>query len=108
MLELTIELGWHDVTQVSDTFTANDLELYLDVVNEDISTLEDFNSETPTNEDSTKAISTDLDLLNQILERQYYYNNIGVQIRFVIKQFKKCLEINHLIKEKVEHTRTSI
>ena len=72
MLELTIELGWHDVTQVSDTFTANDLELYLDVVNEDILTLEDFNYETPTNEDSTKAISTDLDILNQILERQHY------------------------------------
>ena len=71
MLKLTIELGWHDVTQVIDTFTANNLELYLDVVNEDISTLEDFNSETPDNEDSTKAISTDLDLLNQILERQY-------------------------------------
>ena len=33
---------WHDVTQVIDTFTANDLELYLDMVNEDISTLEDF------------------------------------------------------------------
>ena len=64
MLELTIELGWHDVTQVIDTFTANDLELYLDVVNEDISTLEDFNSETLANEDSTKAISTDLDLLS--------------------------------------------
>ena len=71
MLELTIELGWHDVTQVIDTFTANNLELYPDVVNEDISTLEDFNSETPANEDSTKAISTKLDLLNQILERQY-------------------------------------
>ena len=42
MLELTIELGWHDVTQVINTFTVNDLELYLDVVNEDISTLEDF------------------------------------------------------------------
>ena len=53
MLELTIELGWHDVTQVIDTFTANDLELYLDMVNEDISTLEDFNSDTPANEDST-------------------------------------------------------
>ena len=73
-------------------------------MNEDISTLEDFNSETPANEDSTKAISTGLDLLNQILERQYCYNNIGVQIRFVIKQLKKCLEINHLI----EHTRTRI
>ena len=108
MLKLTIELGWHDVTHVIDTFTANDLELYLDVVNEDISTLEHFNSETLANEDSTKAISTGLDLLNQILERQYCYNNIGVQIRFVIKQLKKCLEINHLIKEKVEHTRTSI
>ena len=58
--------------QVIDTFTVNNLELYLDAVNEDISTLKDFNSETPANEDSTKAISTDLDLLNQILERQYY------------------------------------
>ena len=64
MLKLTIELGWHDVTQVIDTFTANNLELYLDVVNEDISTLEDFNSKTPANKDSTKAISTELDLLN--------------------------------------------
>ena len=73
-----------------------------------ISTLEDFNSKTPANEDSTKAISTDLDLLNQILEREYYYNNIGVQIKFVIKHLKKCCEINQLIKEKVEHTRTSI
>ena len=77
-------------------------------MNEDISTLEDFNSETQANEDSTKAISTGLDLLNQILERQYCYNNIGVQIRFFIKQLKKCLEIDHLIEEKVEHTRTCI
>ena len=35
MLELRVELGWDDVTHVIDTFTANDLELYLDVVNEE-------------------------------------------------------------------------
>ena len=53
---------WHDVTQVIDTFTANDLDMYLDVVNKDFSTLEDFNSDTPANEGSTQAISTGLDL----------------------------------------------
>ena len=52
MLELTIELGWHDVTQVSDTFIANDLDTYHDVANEDFSSLEDLNSDTPANEGS--------------------------------------------------------
>ena len=78
------------------------------MINEDISTLEDFNFETPANEDSTKAISTGLDLRNLILERQYCYNNRWVQIIFVINQLKKCLEINHLIEEKVEHTKARI
>ena len=50
MLELTI--GGCDVTQVIDTIAANNLELCLDVVNEDISTLEDFNSKTTANGDS--------------------------------------------------------
>ena len=67
------------------------------MVSGDTSTLEDFDFEAPTNGDSTQAISTGLDLLNQILEKQYYNNNnnnnIGVKIRFVIKQFKKCLKI---------------
>ena len=41
------------VTQVIDTFPANNLDMYLDVVNKDFSTLEDFNSNTPANEGST-------------------------------------------------------
>ena len=90
--------GWHDATQVIDTFTTNDLDMYLDVVNEDFSTLEDFNSDTLANEGSTQAISTCLDLLNQIFERQYYYNMGTNQICH--KAIKKMLRNKSLDKGK--------
>ena len=51
-----------------------------DVVSGDTSTIEDFYFEAPTNEDSTWAISIGLDLLNQILEKQYNNNNNNIGV----------------------------
>ena len=45
----------YDVIQVIDTLASDNLELCLDVLNDDISTLDDLNSELPANGDSTYA-----------------------------------------------------
>ena len=45
----------YDVIQVIDTLASNNLELYLDVLNGDISTLGDLNFELPANGDFTYA-----------------------------------------------------
>ena len=48
---------FYDVIQVIDTLASNNLELYLDVLIGDISTLVDLNSELPANGDLTYARS---------------------------------------------------
>ena len=45
----------YDVIQVIDTLASDNLKLCLDVLNDDISTLDDLNSELPANGDSTYA-----------------------------------------------------
>ena len=55
---------FYDVIQVIDTLASNNLELYLDVLNGDISSLVDLNSELPANGDFTYAGSIERTSIN--------------------------------------------